>query len=110
MTEKSNDFNRLEKTIANLKIHLSQDEDGHFTVFSLSEPLFCFCRDTENECIDLVASTLRSYLENFYQVEGVQVKTVTEPVAAPPIRQRRLRPLSNLRPILSDRGRQPEFA
>jgi hypothetical protein len=79
------------------------------TVFSNSEPLFCFHGDSEAELLEKVSRTLESYILNFYNVSDVKIVTLSEPLPARPIAVETFAPLSILRPNLPNLfGRHPE--
>lgn len=58
----------LETRLAELRIYVSQSDDDRITVYTTSEPLFCFERDTEAEAFRAVRETLKSYRETFFDV------------------------------------------
>lgn len=94
---KSGDLSELEHCLSNLRIFVGKSEDnGTFTVYSTSEPLFCYERKTELELEGLVADTLRSYVESFYEVQA-EIKVVKEQ-AEPAIPVKRLLPASLFKP------------
>lgn len=92
------DIDTALKLLENLEICLSED-DGAFTVASHSEPFFCFTRSTKKELEEVVIDTIQSYLKSFYRAENVRAKAIGEPIESPAIYQRRLKPVSRLRPV-----------
>ncbi len=105
---KAGDINELIRCIENLEIYISEDANG-LTVYTKTEPLFCFTRSTQKEIDQVVVGTIKSYLETFYQQEDVKVEAIEEPIEnAIVIPERRLKPVSRLRPKfenLTDGGR-----
>jgi hypothetical protein len=94
------DINELNKCLEKLEFSISEDANG-LTVYTESEPLFCFTRSTQDEIDQVVIETLTSYLETFYQLEGVRVSVTEEPIEeVTAIPERRLKPISRLRPTL----------
>ena len=95
---KSGDLSELERYLNNFEIVVGKsEENGFFTAYSTSEPLFCFERKTEGELQGLVVDTLKSYVETFYEAHQVKVRVVAEE-APPAIPVKRLLALSFLRP------------
>jgi hypothetical protein len=95
---RAGDINELIKCLENLEIFISEDANG-LTVYSKSEPLFCFTRSTQKEIDQVVVETIKSYLETFYQLDDVKVEAIEEPIEnAIVIPERRLKPVSRLRP------------
>jgi predicted RNase H-like HicB family nuclease len=98
MTDQTRNVDDLFKCLENLDIVLCED-DGEFTVFTRSEPFFCFTRKTREEINRVVVDTIKSYVETFYRVEDTELKTVEEPLKKEtPIRRHVLKPISKLRP------------
>jgi hypothetical protein len=89
---------RLAQVLDRLHIGISRGGDGRFTVYSTSEPLFCFERDTEEECRRVTVETLRSYIENFYEISEVEIVAETVPEQSPVIPIERLARISRIRP------------
>ena len=59
-------MNEALKKLAELQISVAEQEDGKIAVFTTVEPLFCFVRSTQEECLEVIKDTLRSYIKNFY--------------------------------------------
>ena len=111
---KHEDISDVIKCLESLEIFISRDEHG-LTVFSESEPFFCFTRATDKEIKAVVADTIKSYVETFYHVEDAVVGTVEEPIKeeAVSVPRRHLKPVSRLRPEFSGsptRERRPVLA
>jgi len=110
-THRYEDVKDLIKCLESLDIVVSADKDG-FTVFSKSEPLFCFTRSTHDEIKEVVIDTIKSYVETFYHIEDAVVGAVEEPikkevVAVP---RYRLKPVSKLRPEFGGPTRERRFS
>lgn len=85
--------------LKDLEIILAGGEDGELTVYSTSEPLFCFVRSTEAEVLDVVKDTLHSYIKHFCD-ENVEV-TMVQSNTLPLVREVRLEPRQRLFPSFS---------
>ena len=86
-----------------LEIIVAGGEDGKLTVYSTSEPLFCFVRSTEAEVLDVVKDTLHSYIKHFRD-ENVEVTvevTIVQSKTPPLVREVRLEPRQRLFPSFS---------
>lgn len=77
---KTADLEAFSAAIADLKIEVSKNEEGLFTVCSYSEPLFCYDAHDEAGVNQLVVDTLRSYAKHFFGIEEPQVTTRCSPV------------------------------
>lgn len=89
---------KLKERLTALDIAVSKGTDGRFTVCTTVEPLFCFVRDTEAEIENVVKDALRSYIENFYDIQIVKIETETVPVARSPLPIEELVPVSRVQP------------
>lgn len=76
---------RIEEFFSSFEIRLSETSDG-FTVSTTAEPLFCFSRKTVAELERLVTDTLTSYVENFWDGEGLDITVEPQTAAAPATR------------------------
>lgn len=102
---------KLKELLNKLEIVISVDEeDGSFTACTKSEPLFCFVRKTEQELEKVVEDTLRSYLETFYDVEGVRVEAVNVPLEKPQIPVKELKPVSRFKPTFTSTNGERRYA
>lgn len=104
---------RLERVLNALEISVGQDPDGRYTASTLSEPLFCFVRDSEDEIHEVVTETIRSYIATFYEVGDVKIEVqhMALPVAPKTeivIQKSRLVP--NIHNGFNYRGREAAFA
>ena len=79
------DGDRLRKALDRLKINGGRTPAGAFLAFSITEPLFCYERDTQEELVEVIADTLKSYAETFYEVENVTVQITSETRAVPDV-------------------------
>ena len=102
------DEKRLDKVLDRLDINGGRTSAGTFLAYSMTEPLFCYERDTEEELNAVIADTLKSYVETFYEVENVTVRVKSEARDIPTIPIERiestLRLLPSFKPILGNRG------
>lgn len=98
---RSSDLKALRARLSELEICLSRSENGYFTVSSDIEPLFCFERSSIDEIQAVVTETITSYISTFYNVEGVNVTTVVQPLTPPEVVFQRVLQISRLIPKLS---------
>ena len=72
----------------------------------MTEPLFCYERDTEVELNAVVADTIKSYAETFYEVEvgNVSVEITSQPLDhdVPDVPIERIEHTSRLLPSFGD--------
>jgi len=59
----------LKERLEQLEINVSQDDEGRITVYSTSEPAFCFVADDLSHAKSLVVDTLISYANTFFGIE-----------------------------------------
>ncbi len=100
MAENDREVARLNHVLSALEVTISSGEDGRFTAYTLSEPLFCFERNSEAELQELIADTLRSYVESFYHLSAVRVEFSSTPERTVDIPVERLTPVSRVRPFV----------
>ena len=74
------DISAFSAAIASLRIEVSQNEEGLYTVCSYSEPLFCYDAHDLEGVDRLVLDTLRSYAKHFYGIDDPDVSTHCSPV------------------------------
>ena len=102
------DEKRLDKVLDRLDINGGHTSAGTFLAYSITEPLFCYERDTEEELNAVIADTMKSYVETFYEVENVTVRVKSEARDIPTVPIERiestLRLLPSFKPILGNRG------
>lgn len=92
----------LYKTLKSLDICLGVDENtGEFTVYTKSEPLFCYTAKTKEEIDLYVQNTLLSYAQTFYKVDLEAVAIESTPFSKPALPVRTLTPLSTIRPVFN---------
>ena len=103
------DEERLEKVLDRLNINIqgAQTSDGKYLAYSVTEPLFCYERDTEEEIFEVISDTLKSYVETFYQFENVDIHITSQPLVPDvphtlPIE--RIEPTSRLLPSIAQRA------
>ena len=97
----------LDKILDRLDINGGQTPAGTFLAYSITEPLFCYERDTKEEVIAVIADTMKSYVETFYEVENVTVRITSEARDIPAVPIERIEPtlrlLPSFNPILGNR-------
>ena len=69
---------RLKRVFDLLEIEGGRTISGSFLAYSVTEPLFCYERRTEDELLEVIVDTLKSYAETFYDVETVTVGVTSE--------------------------------
>lgn len=79
------------------------DEDGTVTVYSKTEPIFCFVRNNEAEANAVALDTIRSYLENFEGADNIQI-TAPAVEQTPSIPVKQLRVSKVLSPVFTKDG------
>jgi hypothetical protein len=89
----------LVERLSALEITLAKSPDGLLTVYTNSEPAFCYDGYNANELSALVADTLRSYARLFYGIDNFHVATEDEPLPEPPLPVERVEVRSRLRPV-----------
>jgi len=85
--------------LKDLEIIVAEGEDGKLTVFTTSEPLFCFVRSTEADVLEVVKDTLQSYVKHFCDRDTKVTIVQSNPPA--PVREVRLEPKHRLLPSFS---------
>ena len=102
------DEKRLDKILERLDINGGRTLSGTFLAYSITEPLFCYERDTEEELTEIIADTMKSYLETFYEVEDVTVRIKSEVRDIPTVPIEHIEPTLRLLPsfnrVLGNRG------
>ena len=102
----SSDAEKLEGVLSRFEITGARTLDGKYLAFSVTEPLFCYERDTEEELLTVVGDTLKSYVETFYEieVEHVSVQVTSQPLElnVPDVPIERIEPTSRLLPSFGD--------
>jgi len=63
---KDADLQRLERTLSNWKVVVSEGLDGRLTAYSTCEPLFCVVRDDIEAVKAVTANVIDSYVTTFY--------------------------------------------
>ena len=96
------DGDRFRKALDRLEINGGRTPAGAFLAFSITEPLFCYERDTQEELVEVIADTLKSYAETFYEVENVTVQITSETRAVPNVPVDRIEPTLRLLPSFGD--------
>ena len=86
------DEKRLNKVLDRLDINGGHTAAGTFLAYSITEPLFCYERDTKKEVIAVIADTMKSYVETFYEVENVTVRITSEARDIPAVPIERIEP------------------
>ena len=99
-----NDEERLRKVLGCLEINGGRTHAGAFLAYSITEPLFCYERDTEEELAEVIADTRKSYMETFYQVENIQVRVTSETRAVPDVPIEHIEPTLRLLPSFEQPG------
>ena len=92
------DTERLKKILGNLNINCGRTLAGTLLAYSNTEPLFCYERDTEEELIEVIADTIKSYMETFYEIENVKIQIRSEAHSIPAVPIERIEPTSRLLP------------
>ena len=92
------DEKRLVKVLDRLDINGGHTPAGTFLAYSITEPLFCYERDTKEEVIAVIVDTMKSYLETFYEVEDVTVRIKSEARDIPAVPIERIEPTLRLLP------------
>ena len=75
------DGERLKKVLDRLDIQGAETPAGKYLAYSVTEPLFCYERDTEEEILKVIADTLTSYVRSFYQFENADIHVTSQPLA-----------------------------
>ena len=75
----------LDERLSKLDITIAQGRDAKLCVFTTTEPLFCFEADSEDELSRLVADTLESYVQSFYEIDDFTVEVKKVPLRAPKV-------------------------
>lgn len=95
-------FEALTEKLNALEICVAQNEAGMLTVFTESEPLFCYDAATIEEAERLVAGTLQSYASRFFGVHGAVVTTNRQEIAQPQVAVEHVTPVAKLEPTLAE--------
>ncbi len=104
------DDERLKRVLDRLEIEGGHTPAGTFLAFSVTEPLFCHERDTVEELAEVVAYTLKSYVETFYQVENLEVRVKSETRDIPTVPVERIEPTLRLLPSFGEAWGSRELA
>lgn len=99
MTNETRDIDALVRQLSELKIEVSKNSDGLLTVCSTAEPLFCYDAHTPEEVDALVQDTILSYAKHFFHIEGLNLKTKSEPLPETPVQIERGTPVSRITPV-----------
>ncbi len=99
-------MDELKKLLSTLEITISFDGEDEYTVFTTSEPLFCFVCTSPEEAVALVQDTLLSYARTFYRVEEIPVELRQE--AAIPVKK--LTPYGYVRPFIAPDDNEGQLA
>ncbi len=99
MTNETRDLDALNRQIADLKIELSESSDGLLTVCSTAEPLFCYDAHSKEEAATLVADTLLSYARHFFHIQGLNVKTRSDPLPETQLQIEHGKPIFRITPV-----------
>lgn len=92
------DGERLKKVLDRLEITGARTPAGTFLAYSNTEPLFCYERDTKDELTKVIADTIKSYMETFYEVGDVTVRIRSEARDIPAVPIERIEPTFRLLP------------
>jgi len=92
------DLEAFIRQLGGLNIEITRNEEGHLTVCSSSEPLFCYDVEHEDEIGPLVVDTLQSYARHFFQIENLPVGTKSQAIETP-LPVERSTPVSRITPI-----------
>ena len=100
----TDDAEKLATVLSRFEITGARTIDGKYLAFSVTEPLFCYERDTEEELNAVIADTIQSYAETFYEIEGFRVEIVSQPLEhdVPDVPIERIEPTSRLLPSFGD--------
>ena len=96
------DDERLKRVLDRLEIEGGHTPAGTFLAFSVTEPLFCHERDTVDELAEVVANSLKSYVETFYQVENLEVRVTSEARDVPAVPVERIESTLRLLPSFGE--------
>lgn len=99
MSNEQTDIEAFTRQIEKLEISVSQNAEGHFTVSTSAEPLFCYDALTEEEIEKLVADTFTSYAKHFFRLDDIKIGTKSTPVVGTTIPIERSKPVSRLTPV-----------
>jgi hypothetical protein len=102
MTGKLQDTAAFEEAISNLKIAVTRDENGLYTVCSSTEPLFCYDAHDLDAVNKLVIDTLASYGEHFFQIPRPKITTTNSPVGRAFERVEQSVPITYVHPVLGE--------
>lgn len=92
----------LKARLKGLQVEIGLNPDGAYTVYTESEPLFCFVRDSLPEIEAIVADTIQSYAKTFYGVNiSVSFKERKPPRTIKNIPVQVLEPVKTLAPRLA---------
>jgi hypothetical protein len=90
----------LAKKLQELDITFAKSDNDLLTVYTNSEPYFCYDSFNEEELHALVIKTIKSYAKFFYGVDEINVLGVNnEPLPKPIVPVERVEAQSKLRPV-----------
>ena len=85
----------LDEVLPGFEVMIARTAGDKLTAYSVSEPWFCFERDTEQEIQDVIRKVIRSYLVVFRQLKHVEIKVETQPLVQE-VPVERLKPTSRV--------------
>ncbi len=97
----SSEIAALTRHLSDLEIIVSNSGDG-YTVFTTTEPLFCFERKNLSEINSIVEDTIRSYIETFFKVGKFTLTVESEEFSIISIPEQRLTPISKIKPSVKE--------
>jgi hypothetical protein len=86
------------KKLQELDITFAKSENNLLTVYTNSEPYFCYDGYDADELKGLVIKTIKSYARLFYGIKDLKVGVNKEPLPKPIIPVERVEAQSKLRP------------
>lgn len=95
---------KLKKVLSNFQIEGARTTAGKFLAYSVTEPLFCYERDSVEELVEVIGDTLKSYAATFYHFEDVEVEITSHPLsrAVPAVPVERIEPTLRLLPSFGE--------
>ena len=95
---------KLRKVLSDFKIETARTPTGKVLAYSVTEPLFCYERESEEELVAIIGDTLKSYAVTFYHFKDVEVQITSQPLphAVPEVPIERIEPISRLLPSFGD--------
>ena len=93
---------RATRVWSRLEAFCGRTPEGGLVAYSLTEPLFCYERDTQGELLELVRGTLESYARTFYRAGNVTVRVTARPLERETDLIRHITPVERLELTIDD--------